>query len=282
MTGRFAFAALPFGFCLLVVGTAPAAPPVVGGPTIVTAHLGTATSATTEPTANGACAEGMVEVEGEYCAEVLQVCAKWAGKDGEKRDRCAQFRKSARCVGGPGSVSKKHFCIDKFEFPNRPGEKPVVAVNFEEARDQCKAVGKRLCGSEEWTVACEGPQHLPYPTGFSRDTNACNMDRPYIEPNNSAFVNPKTRDAELARVDQRDPSGAREACVSPHGVFDMAGNVDEWVVNEHGSARKAPYDSGLKGGYWGPVRNRCRPMTTDHNRTHFGYQIGFRCCSDPK
>ena len=33
------------------------------------------------------------------------------------------------------------------------------------------------------------------------------------------------------------------------------------------------------GGLWGPVRNRCRPMTVDHNEWHSGYQIGFRCCA---
>ncbi len=43
---------------------------------------------------------------------------------------------------------------------------------------------------------------------------------------------------------------------------------------------EAGYVSGLKGGYWGPVRDRCRPMTTDHNQWHTGYQIGFRCCED--
>jgi hypothetical protein len=62
----------------------------------------------------------------------------------------------------------------------------------------------------------------------------------------------------------------------------MAGNVDEWVVNERGSTTTTPYISGLKGGYWGPVRNRCRPMTTDHNQWHSGYQIGFRCCVDAR
>jgi hypothetical protein len=60
----------------------------------------------------------------------------------------------------------------------------------------------------------------------------------------------------------------------------MTGNVDEWVINEDGSFDGPEYDSGLKGGYWGPVRNRCRPMTTDHNHWHRGYQIGFRCCSE--
>ena len=41
-----------------------------------------------------------------------------------------------------------------------------------------------------------------------------------------------------------------------------------------------PFKSGLKGGYWGPVRTRCRPMTTAHNEEFQFYQIGFRCCAD--
>jgi formylglycine-generating enzyme len=41
-----------------------------------------------------------------------------------------------------------------------------------------------------------------------------------------------------------------------------------------------PFMSGLKGGYWGPVRTRCRPMTTAHNETFRYYQIGFRCCGE--
>ena len=57
----------------------------------------------------------------------------------------------------------------------------------------------------------------------------------------------------------------------------MTGNVDEWVLNESGK----PHKSGLKGGYWGPVRDRCRPMTTAHDENFEFYQIGFRCCSGP-
>jgi formylglycine-generating enzyme required for sulfatase activity len=84
----------------------------------------------------------------------------------------------------------------------------------------------------------------------------------------------------MARLDQREAAGERAQCVSSFGVHDMTGNVDEWVQNLGGSAKERPYVSGLKGGYWGPVRNRCRPMTVDHNEWHSGYQIGFRCCSD--
>ena len=67
----------------------------------------------------------------------------------------------------------------------------------------------------------------------------------------------------------------------------MTGNVDEWVVNERHfepvePGKKRPYISGLKGGYWGPIRARCRPATTSHNEWFRFYQVGFRCCSDAK
>src|SRR5262249_1087000 len=91
----------------------------------------------------------------------------------------------------------------------------------------------------------------------------------------------RTRPEEIARLDQRTPSGALDSCVSPYGVFDMTGNVDEWVANEKGKEKEKPFVSGLKGGYWGPVRDRCRPMTTDPNKWPQGSQMGFRCGAAP-
>ncbi len=224
-----------------------------------------------------ACPDDMVEVEGDYCPIVEQICSQFI-KGHEKRDRCAEYRPGVRCYGKP---ERRHFCVDRYEFPNQRGIKPVVGVTWEESRDFCAATGKRLCKETEWTLACEGQDRLPYPYGFKRDAQACNIDRQYIAPNNDAYGDLKLRAAEIARTDQRDKSGEREGCRSQYGVHDMTGNVDEWVVNEKGTVKEAPYVSGLKGGYWGPVRNRCRPMTTDHNAWHSGYQIGFRCCGDP-
>jgi len=121
---------------------------------------------------------------------------------------------------------------------------------------------------------------LPYPYGggYERDANACNIDKPYIWPHPEKIFDPSSQLAELARLDQREPSGSRESCVSPYGARDMVGNVDEWVVNV--SQAGQPHMSGLKGGYWGPVRTRCRPMTTAHDESFRYYQIGFRCCGD--
>jgi sulfatase modifying factor 1 len=222
------------------------------------------------------CPVDMVEVDGDWCPVVEQWCLRPVDPKHVDQDRCAEFAATTRCLG---TSERKRFCIDRYEWPNEAGVKPVVAVDWDAARAQCTSRGKRLCVDQEWTLACEGREHLPYPYGFARNADACNIDKPYIFPDDAKWANPSLRPSEIARLDQRDPSGARESCVSPYGVFDMTGNVDEWVYNEQGRENEKPYFSGLKGGYWGPVRDRCRPMTTDHGRSHTGYQIGFRCCA---
>ncbi len=223
--------------------------------------------------ASMSCADGMVEVEGDYCPYVEQKCVRWL--DPESKQRCADFEPgSSTCAG---ATVHKHFCIDRFEYPNVAGQKPAVMKDWYEAKATCEGEGKRLCGDSEWTLACEGEERLPYPYGFARSSGACNIDKPHLDVDEKAMADYARRDAEVARLDQRSSSGAYEACVSPYGAYDMTGNVDEWVVNESGH----PYKSGLKGGYWGPVRDRCRPMTTAHNELFEFYQIGFRCCGDP-
>jgi len=220
---------------------------------------------------SGACPANMVQVEGDYCPWLEQKCLRWL--DPDTKMRCAEFAPTGPCQSG---MTHKKFCIDKYEYPNVAGERPVVMKTWVEAKATCESAGKRLCGETEWTLACEGQERLPYPYGLARDADACNIDKPHPEPDEKLIADPRTRDAEVERLDQRDPSGFRQACVSSYGVHDMTGNVDEWVVNESGH----PYKSGLKGGYWGPVRTRCRPVTTAHNETFVFYQIGFRCCAD--
>jgi hypothetical protein len=227
------------------------------------------TPAVEESTGN--CPQGMVEVEGDYCPQVEQKCLRWL--DPEEKMRCAEFAPTPKCIG---RTVHKHFCMDKFEYPNKPGEKPVIMKTWYQAKAICEGMGKRLCGDSEWTLACEGQERLPYPYGYQRSSEACNIDKPHPTPDEAAIADPKRRDAEVARLWQGEPSGSRESCVSPYGVHDMTGNVDEWVVNESGK----PYKSGLKGGYWGPVRDRCRPMTVAHGEDFSFYQIGFRCCGD--
>lgn len=212
----------------------------------------------------------MLLVEGTWCPFVGHRCAEWID---EKADRCRRYVPPPICEG---RLQKRRFCIDRYEYPNQAGVLPVVMVSWEDAAAACRVENKRLCSASEWTFACEGPERLPYPYGYVRDATACNIDRHYRLPDLQAFDEPRKVAAELTRIDQRVPSGSMSRCVSPFGVHDMTGNVDEWVVNES----RDPVVSGLKGGYFGPIRARCRPMTTDHNQWFRFYQVGFRCCSD--
>jgi formylglycine-generating enzyme len=263
------------GTCIVLVGltaiahATPWYPRVVQGPGVAL-QLAPA-EPPPEPTSASSCPADMLEVDGDYCPALEQRCLRWL--DPDTKLRCAEFDRTGRCQT---KTVHKHFCIDKYEYPNRAGEKPVVMQTWYEAGAACKKRGKRLCRDSEWTLACEGAERTPYPYGYARNTQACNIDQPRINPNEKALGNPLTRDAEVARLDLRAASGAYAACVSPYGVHDMAGNVDEWVVNESGT----PYQSGSKGGYWGPVRTRCRPMTVAHYELFSFYQLGFRCCGD--
>lgn len=232
-----------------------------------------------------ACPNGMVLVEGDYCPTLVHRCLRFLV--GPVQDRCAEYAPTATCYGKP---RHKRYCVDEYEYPNLPGVKPAVMVDWFDAKAACEAEGKRLCTSSEWTLACEGSERLPYPYGYARDDKACNIDRLLPDPDEHAFSYPRKIGPEVARLDQRVASGEMAGCVSPYGVHDMTGNVDEWVVNEKHFEPVAadepdaspPRISGLKGGYWGPVRDRCRPITTFHNEWFRYYQVGFRCCADAR
>jgi sulfatase modifying factor 1 len=231
-------------------------------------------------TALDPCPDGMVSVDGDYYPVVGHLCRE---RIEGLVERCGEY---ARGAAVEGRAEHKHFCVDRFEYPNLEGVRPVVMVSWTEAKAACAAEGKRLCTASEWTLACEGSERLPYPYGYRRDSTACNIDRPHPTPDENALVSSRSVSGEVARLDQRVASGEMARCKSPFGAQDMTGNVDEWVVNERhfgpppadGSER--PFISALKGGYWGPVRNRCRATTTAHNESFRYYQVGFRCCGD--
>jgi formylglycine-generating enzyme len=227
-------------------------------------------SAPTAPTegASGPCPADMVLIEGSFCPDVVQTCDKkrlpW---------QCAEFAQPTVCKG---AEEPRRYCIDRYEFPNEKGVKPVVMQSWYDAQRECKARHKRMCKDSEWTLACEGPERLPFPYGYVRDDKACAIDKPSPKVNEKRLFSKKHGAEEVARLDQREASGERPGCVSPFGVHDLTGNVDEWVINETGH----PYKSSLKGGNWGEYRNACRPATRGHAEGFRYYQMGFRCCSD--
>lgn len=232
---------------------------------------------------SGPCPADMELIEGRYCLTPEQRCVDPPeGPNGGKNgaNHCLRYAEPATCFDDRRKPLR--FCMDRFEWPNQKGAMPMVLVSWEDARQICASVDKRLCSEEEFNFACEGETMRPYVYGFARDTSRCNFDKPYRERTFTflswgfCLADPDCLDAFTA-IDQRMPSGSMEGCRSDHGVFDLNGNVNEWVIIPN---NRAPRRSGIKGGWWGPVRNRCRPTVTFHDEGDFGYEVGFRCCAD--
>lgn len=241
----------------------------------------------------------MVLVEGEYCPDVEQRCLEhhkeYAGDQKRKRkraeeggegekstvsERCLRYESPSRCNSKEKRPMK--FCVDRYEWPNKKGELPEFLLSWMDAKKKCEDVGKRLCTVAEFNFACEGEEMLPYTYGFERDATKCSIDKQYRKRKKKLYKyercmrTPACKD-HLAELDQREPAGSREACVSPFGAYDMNGNINEWVEIP---GKKYPDRSGLKGGWWGPVRGRCRPTVGFHKEEDYGYEEGFRCCAD--
>jgi formylglycine-generating enzyme required for sulfatase activity len=222
----------------------------------------TAPKAESNPAPQGsACPSGMLLVDGEHCPEAVQICAKWVDAPPAPQLRCAEFAKPAKCKV---ATQHRHFCIDREEYAEAPAALPVVRKSWGDAKALCEARGARLCREAEWEFACEGPEMSPYPYGWKRDSSICNFDR-------TDLGGPEEK-----LKDHRVPASAFPQCVSPFGVHNMVGNVDEWVEREN---NPPPYRGVLRGGWWLPGRNRCRAFTM-HEEIYSGKQVGFRCCKD--
>lgn len=228
-------------------------------------------TASTAPAA--ACPGGMVLVEGTYCTEVEQRCrVGWYARENRKRV-CEEFEPESRCVG---RLEAKRFCVDRHEWPNREGARPEVMNTFYQAQVKCAAAGKRLCTESEWTMACEGPQRLPFPHGYVRDPRRCNGDHRWDAPDLAGIA--RRDPTELARLWRGVPSGSQD-CVSAYGVADLPGNVDEVVASE---SPRSPFASAHTGGPWySGVRNQCRPKVRTHREDFYYHDLGFRCCAEP-
>lgn len=129
-------------------------------------------------------------------------------------------------------------------FAARPGfeRKPVVQVTWQGAQEFCAAEGRRLPREAEWELAARsGLRRMPYPfTGFVLSAWPWKPElgeRPRCEGVVMAR-GPGERCAgatsESAPPSFRSPQavGTAPQDVSPQGVYDLAGNVREWVEDE--------------------------------------------------
>jgi len=210
---------------------------------------------------------------------------------------------SAGDTGGPGTgacpsdmVAIEDYCVDRYEghlegldpylvptggvAASALGVVPQGYISGEVAELACAAAGKRLCTSDEWLRACEGPSGTVYPYGDSYVAGACNEGRsthPVVElfGSDATWSGTQMNDPRLNQLaDSLAPSGAFAACVTDEGVHDLHGNLHEWVADGSGIFRGGFYvDASING-------TGCSYRTTAHSFDYHDYSTGFRCCVD--
>ena len=144
------------------------------------------------------------------------------------------------------------FFMDHYEFPNKPDTKPAVRATWDQAREACATIGKRLCTDVEWEKACKGPENSIHAYGDNFDP-ACG-----------------------AEVGGDYILGQRSECISGYGVYDLSSGLREWTstANARNEARKM-----VKGGLRAsPARGTRCAFAVDESAVYSEATLGFRCC----
>jgi protein-disulfide isomerase/peroxiredoxin len=144
-------------------------------------------------------------------------------------------------------------------------------VSWYGARSACEAAGKRLCTAQEWRFACTGAEPVDGDaSGSILDDFLEGRLYPYGDYHRANWCyDGGSRERSKAR-----PTGRMPGCRSPEGLYDLTGNVAEWVGSQSD-------DATLMGGhfYLGD-KAHCGAVYDVFGAGLSNPTTGFRCCSD--
>ncbi len=171
--------------------------------------------------------------------------------------------------------------VHRFKAVSRPAAVPHGYLTWYDAKRACEAAGKRLCTRDEWTLACRGRYDRKFPYGAEYIRGACNVHRRFHpaatlhgdassghhDPRLNLVAGPKGDSGLRA-------AGATSRCQSEWGsdaIYDMVGNLDEWIADPNGEFR---------GGFYARMTTKgCEAKVSNHSSKYSDYSTGARCCS---
>jgi len=186
------------------------------------------------------------------------------------------------------SVERDEFCIDKYEAAldghlySQPlagidasslratpahGIKPQVNISETQAQAACVASSKRLCSSAEWVTACRGAERFIFSYGNVHVVGACNDARKSPVDAVAGASLQRLDDPRLAEAPNgSEPGGSFSKCVTTSGVFDMHGNVQEWVAERGPSTGAQRFGDDVASGQGGSDETTaCGPAGDEAN-----------------
>jgi len=140
------------------------------------------------------------------------------------------------------------------------GDHPVRGVTWEQAAAYCSWAKKRLPSEAEWEAAGRGsgpaPQLYPWGNDDTASGQALSL------PNEDTYA-----------------VGTQSFNQSPLGVFDMVGNIWEWIGEPYSSLQEG-YKI-LRGGRFGlPINDLAYRLAIAPGDTKYIKYAGFRCAAD--
>jgi sulfatase modifying factor 1 len=244
------------------------------------------------PLVSSGCPPEMVSIRGQFCIDRFEA----SSVDERERPLCPYYPPSYDELLHIHSVFRQ--VTPKYRAPPLP-EPPAyeLAQRFEPrarsqpavvpsgylsgklARRLCENAGKRLCTPSEWVTACKGQNATKYPYGDQYREGVCNVFRkshPSALLYGDASKNHADPRLNLTQDDSGPllrKSGESTECRSQWGqdaVYDMVGNLDEWVDEPRGAF--------LGGFYARGTREGCDARISVHPPDYFDYSLGARCC----
>jgi sulfatase modifying factor 1 len=217
---------------------------------------------------NGLCPPDMASIDDRYCVDRFEDSLLELLPSGEERPFSSYESLEGHRVR---AVSE----ADVF---------PRGYISGTQAAEACSLSGKRLCKPAEWRNACMGPQHVTYGYAPQSEPGRCNdhgrspMGVLYAGENlgeRDRWDWDRMNRPELNQVDGTlARSGSHPGCTNDYGVYDMVGNLHEWVADPEGTFQGGYYlDTQING-------EGCTYRTTAHAVWYHDYSTGFRCCAD--